>query len=511
MTTSTIFDHLGRVFETRSAMPTETNLQRTNYFPNGWKESESSVVSDRTTDSQLPKTTYRYDPFGRPVVVTHADSRGANIANPPESGWDRRTRYQYQGRRETITTIDGFGAPGHNMRISDQMFDVFGRLIKIGEPSYLPDDMGTGIPDNVTRYGYDMSDHLTEVGIGADDNPRMTFHYDGRGNMILEKTPELDAPIVQAYDSRGNMTESYYGNRTDRTPFDLSYVYDFAERPLSVIKALGREPLKDLEYNTSTASVGARGKLAAAERHNVVPSSSGTNQTHDVTVRQTYVYSGSTGRITSRTDEATDSTGLADDTFSARTNFTYDSLGNLSTLGYPAPFGSTTCPSCPQRSVTFGYHPTGQLNKVTDDRAHSYADSYSYFANGMFQKIARGGAAGSDEQGYDLSGIARPKSITARSNAPLWTTGIYSYDAAGNITAIGADMFRYDGVSRLMTALYPASGSNFSYYKQYIYDRFGNIVLGSDGNEGSPTGWIDSTRNRMTNYSYDIAGNVISM
>lgn len=57
----------------------------------------------------------------------------------------------------------------------------------------------------------------------------------------------------------------------------------------------------------------------------------------------------------------------------------------------------------------------------------------------------------------------------------LWTSGAYAYDGAGNIKQIGDDVYRYDGVNRLVHATsrtpgHPANAQDFA------YDRYGNIT-----------------------------------
>jgi RHS repeat-associated protein len=89
----------------------------------------------------------------------------------------------------------------------------------------------------------------------------------------------------------------------------------------------------------------------------------------------------------------------------------------------------------------------------------------------------------------------------------LWSTGIYQYDPAGNIVAIGSDSYVYDTNSRLTSAAVPSVGEPAS--QAFSYDPFGNIVAKSLN--GTPLALaVDSSTNHLTGpySSYDDAGNL---
>jgi RHS repeat-associated protein len=56
----------------------------------------------------------------------------------------------------------------------------------------------------------------------------------------------------------------------------------------------------------------------------------------------------------------------------------------------------------------------------------------------------------------------------------LWVSGAYSYDGAGNITAIGGDSYRYDGVARLVRATFAPASSGLQ--QDFQYDAYGNLT-----------------------------------
>ena len=87
-------------------------------------------------------------------------------------------------------------------------------------------------------------------------------------------------------------------------------------------------------------------------------------------------------------------------------------------------------------------------------------------------------------------------------------TDLYSYDGAGNVSAMGDDAFTYDDLSRLDTALI------HGYAQDFDYDPYGNLIEivttppgGSDDTETIP---VDEATNRLTGaaYAYDGLGNV---
>jgi RHS repeat-associated protein len=64
--------------------------------------------------------------------------------------------------------------------------------------------------------------------------------------------------------------------------------------------------------------------------------------------------------------------------------------------------------------------------------------------------------------------------------SPSWDSGIYSYDGAGNITAIGDDEYRYDGSGRLLSGT--ARGPNGTTDTEtYAYDQYGNLTKFTTG------------------------------
>jgi len=90
-----------------------------------------------------------------------------------------------------------------------------------------------------------------------------------------------------------------------------------------------------------------------------------------------------------------------------------------------------------------------------------------------------------------------------------WSSGVaYSYDGSGNISQIGSDVFRYDGVSRLVQA------NVNSVNRTYQYDAYGNRTACTQVGPNDCQGFsINSAenKNRVTQAGYDLAGNLTNL
>ncbi|MCE5248404.1 hypothetical protein LLG88_15955, partial [bacterium] len=64
------------------------------------------------------------------------------------------------------------------------------------------------------------------------------------------------------------------------------------------------------------------------------------------------------------------------------------------------------------------------------------------------------------------------------SNPPYWDSGLYTFDGAGNVKAIGTQRFAYDVAGRLVHAevVPQANGGTAADVEEYTYDPFGNLL-----------------------------------
>jgi len=117
--------------------------------------------------------------------------------------------------------------------------------------------------------------------------------------------------------------------------------------------------------------------------------------------------------------------------------------------------------------------------------------------------------------------IAVPLAVAADcpTGTGVWCSGAYAYDGAGNIKAIGADVYAYDAFGRLV------SGSadiqhNHAGVQTYDYDEFGNRTSVSRSFGATDcigpcelNATIQRTTNHITDHGalYDAAGNLIAI
>lgn len=98
---------------------------------------------------------------------------------------------------------------------------------------------------------------------------------------------------------------------------------------------------------------------------------------------------------------------------------------------------------------------------------------------------------------------------TATNSAPPGTSLRYTYDGAGNISAVGSDTFVYDGLSRLVTATVEGRTET------YNYDAFGNLIYKTTHDPTTTPATtlpVDLTPDTATNHlrgqAYDAAGDL---
>jgi RHS repeat-associated protein len=161
-----------------------------------------------------------------------------------------------------------------------------------------------------------------------------------------------------------------------------------------------------------------------------------------------------------------------------------------------------------QRNVQFAYS-SGFLTGVP-----GYASTISYNANGLVNQVFHSNGV-TDTQTVDTTNwLARPLSISTSGAAANWSTGLYKYDGAGNITKMGTDWFQYDPVSRLVRGVVHdgLTGGGNEKQQTYTFDTYGNIT-GIATTAGGFSQLRQTSTNPATNRLsgaaiYDDAGNL---
>ena len=221
---TTVFDGLGRVCESRLSESDGLIRTRTEYDPLGRvsKVTNPYHVATATTLNRCGNlagevfTQTSYDGLGRPLSIAAPDSSV--------------TTSTYLG--EITTVIDAASA-------QKQLYsDALGRLQRVVE------DPGTsGLAYN-TYYQYDGLNNLRGVCPGAaftiggcTTEPKRTFYFDTLSRLRRADNPE-SAPVKYTYDGNGNIS-----TRNDDRNYTTTYTYDALDRPTAKSYNSGDTPV----------------------------------------------------------------------------------------------------------------------------------------------------------------------------------------------------------------------------------------------------------------------------
>lgn len=486
------------------------SFRTTGYTPQGWVRS-TSTLHDSSTVGAAGTSTTTYDIFGRPREITAPDGSETLIA--------------YQGIGRQVHRMSGVASPDGPWSLQQvHYYNASGQLIEIQQRSV---DADGSNPATVqpTKYRYDEGGRVTEVIQGSQ---RRFFEYDRAGLLLRECHPELGftesscsgtsagSIIYGGHDARGNPTTKRVGQ--GGSPYDLRFVYDRAERMVQVreipserlvtesffTNLYGRNlpgvaSCSDGEEYKCRADLG-NGRLYQTKRHNRLPGVAG-----DTVVTETHTYAGRSGSLSRYTVRTGGEKSVPRVSFD--TTFDYDSLGNLSYVGYPTCLPSECGVSVPGRSVTYG-HDRGALTTVS---ATGLAPAtLTYHPNLALHEVFHGNGV-VDTHGIDPQLMVRPSRLRAdKGSTTLWDSGLFSYDGVGNIAAIGNDAFTYDPVFlRLAEASvgYPhPSLGNLVETRSYDYDVYGNLLsIEGSAPRAMP---VETGTNRLSDGTYDDAGNL---
>jgi RHS repeat-associated protein len=474
------YDSFGRVWQEHAKMADGTwSVRETSYNALHWK----TQVTEQ--GSAAEKTQYlNHDPFGRPTVIRPPDGSSHDVTLS-YLGVRKVSRTSKVGNSITGSTINEV------LSTAQEFYDRQGRLYQVKEQA---ESSGS---DTTTTYSYDVGNRLSHVQqAAAAGTQNRYFTYDNRGFLTSEQHPEKGTAgngtvTYSKYDARGHA-----GRKVDG-PNDLTFTYDRAER-LRQAEVTGTNPLRILKafnYGSSNAAgVRTNGRLESALRYNYA----GAPFNATVLLTETHKYGGRQGRVSSRTTQMIFN-GTPGESFTQ--SWTWNALGDLGSVTYPACQFAGCVPVT--RTISPGYT-NGFLTSVP-----GFA-TLSYHANGMVNQVVHSNGV-ADTQANDPDGMNRPSAISsAKGSATLWSSGTYAYDGTGNVVKTGNGYFLYDRVSRLIEGrVYSgATGGGTQKWQSYTYDAFGNIVaIGGTSGRSTPT---SAATNRLngTGTLYDAAGNL---
>ncbi len=500
-----LYDGLGRLIREIRQMPVGYAFRIRDFdaagherFVSEWKACVSvSAGGDCVTGATTLGTTLSsFDPFRRARSIRKADGSTTTV-----SFTDGATPYSDTRKAVTVQNVgcawNGTACAGGSASTAAYRYDASGRLVTVLEPG-----------GDITTYAYDVAGKLVSVAQGAQTR---TFSYDSLGYLIRETTPEagtVDHTAVSgsvAYSSWGSL-----GNPRSRvdgwgsaSAATRSYRYDAAGRPLCEITGVfasgqtcdsaGLALYVRNFYDGSGFAGGSycSGKLTRRDGYNRVLSPT-------LAVREEFTYSHPTGRLSQQTTSVRNGSTVQS---SATQSWTYDALGLVKDHYHPRSSGSFR--------VSFG-HTLGYVTSVNAG-GQSVVNRASYAPSGSLASWTAGnGTGGADGVvttiAQDVALLSRPSRIStsaaiATSVGTNFDSGVFRYDGAGNIVAIGADTFGYDLRSRLTAASYSGTGT-----QTFSYDRYGNLL-----SDGSPQSFCATTcvNNRLpAPYAYDTRGNL---
>ena len=430
-----------------------------------------------------------YDAEGR--LVSIADRNGNTLTLSYDAtgfmttiadGAGRTVRLNKGANGRIASIVDPAG------RIFNYVYDSNGNLIRALDPA-----------GGATVYTYDANHNLltvTEPGGGVVQ--RVTYDTEGRVKTYLERggtwtvtyLPDQSRTIKR--DPRGNNWTLIYNSKgavvqsIDPLGKSESRTFDDRSNVSSITDKNGNTTL--LQYdagNNLVAVTDPFGKVARFTWDATLnlptsitdPAGAATNLVYDGRGNLTR-FTDTTGRVQQSTY---DSRGL-------RTSFT-DSTGKTSTFSYDQYGYLTQVRDSAGRTQTFSYDILGRLTSIRDPEGGT--STYDYDTNGHLARVV-------DSLGHETT---------------------YTYDAAGNMLTLrdvngGTYLFEYDAFRRLKKVT-NAQGQS----RTFTYDVKGNLISTVDA-KGQLTQAVYDAADRLTqkttvddvvNYTYDSAGNVVSI
>ncbi|MCG8461544.1 MAG: RHS repeat-associated core domain-containing protein, partial [Holophagales bacterium] len=340
------------------------------------------------------------------------------------------------------------------------------------------------------------------------------YGWDNRGLLVFERHPEVGTSsglgtVTFRPDVLGNPRLTSDGLHS------LTHEYDGDGR-LIRIKQGSKVWKEQFWANSNSGSDYRKGKLIKAVRHNYPGGG-----TFSWAFAETYEYRGKLGKMSKRVTQLQWPMLSGNDRFAHTFSqtWTYDVLGDLVAQTYP------TCITTPENGRRYCNDPSDSqapahtVSRVNNQRLPVRVSSslgisadYRYHWNYQTKRIDYSNNTYSIF-GQGTNGMQRPHSIThyRPSGSPLFASGTYHFDDAGNIWAIGNDRFVYDRAGRLTrgTARSPAR------FELYTYDAADNVRSVARDGGGAGMFAIDG-KNRMRGFvggpsdiTYDGAGNLI--
>lgn len=490
------------------------------------------------TDKNINTTLYAYDQLNRRIQITDAlgnvttvtyDENGnrTSMVNPE----GKTTTFSYDNYNQLITKTDAsnntksyaYDAMGNVLTITDAegnttgyAYDALSRVIKVTDAlgnssEYTYDQNGNRVSvkdanGNTTSYTYDARNYLTKTTYA--DGSEKIYVYDQVGN-LTSQTDQKGNTTSYSYDPLNRLATKTYPDNTQTTYIygpnphqsfihsvltsglisanygnsNITYSYDSLNRVTRVTQGT-----KTLTYEYDNK--GNRTKL-------VYPDGTYITYAYDALNRLLQIQDANGQVITNYTYDSLNRKTRLDFQNGTQALYQYDSINNLTSLANMVPATQTTI-----SSFVYAYDKIGnRTSMITPEGVHNYTYDNIYRINGADHpetypfpdKTYNYDAVGSRTTAVDGGAVSY---TTNAMNQYTAVGGIgYSYDANGNLTGDGANIYQYDYENRLVSVATPTEVINFAYdpfgrrvsksvngvATNYIYDG-SHVIVEEDGN-----------------------------
>ncbi len=494
-----LYDPLGRVVEIRIRTQTGCEaFRKTRYDVAGrvelagrWRFDDACSEEQKSAEAMLQPgcpdgteffywtgqpTARQYDALGRIQKVTAPDCKSTTMA--------------YAGTA-SVVTVQEVGDQGPSSITFER--DVYGNLLGVNGPEGAD-----------ARYTYSPLGELEQVELAWADPNQVVWRqqrrtvYDAFGRPVSATNPENGTVRFTRYDSAGRVLE-----KIDSDGTKLSFTFDAAGRLLAATAAddvtdpqtppdaprsyAPAVTLAEYVYDESGGPAEkTAGRLTRVE---------GNDETGRLASRRRLVYGGLNGRVSEEVttfalwDGREGIQAGFDKEF--RTCYVHDDDGLLIEQRYPheAACQSGSAPAGVAR-LTYAWR-NGALEAITDANRGQFPATSTPLILSVLHSAAGGVVRIGHGNGTTTTVLPdvmhRVGSITVDPSSPgepLFRTGLYTYDGAGNITGIGdpgdpnRDVFYYDRLSRLTRAdvHYSEDGASHLVRETYEFDGFGNLT-----------------------------------
>lgn len=436
--------------------------------------------------------TYTLDNMGNRTAEQYRDGSG-QLARSLTREYDALNRIKYDrgGSTPTPETQYGYDNQGNLKKITDPLtrvtdndYDALNRLIKVTD-AQTP-------TRGITEYGYDGQDNLTTV-----KDPKgltTTYTYSGLGDLKTQVSPDTGTTTF-THDVAGNVL-----TKTDARSVTATYTYDALNRVTTIsYPAVGTDPAETVTYVYDTCTNG-KGRLCSLtdktgtttytyDQKGRVTAKSQTNGSLTQTVGYGYNSAGQlttmtypSGRVVTYTYTNGRPVSVAVNGKTVLNSAVYEPFGPLGgwhwgnstpqavnahlrildldyraisvqsdhvglgprvrdlTWNLASAITAITEPGNPLNSYTYGYDTVDRLTSVTPvGQPQQYG--YSYDLNGNRLTSTDTGAT----TNYSYPSPFTSHKLTGLTGAQAKS---FTYDAIGNMTGDGSNLWRYGGNNR---------------------------------------------------------------